>query len=207
MPEQQLDYYFTMTSPWAYFGHRHFIELAERHHLKINFHPLNLGLVFPETGGLPLAKRHPARQAYRFLELQRWRLKRGVPLNLMPKFFPMNPALADCSVVALVAAGGDVPGFMARMFAATFAEERDGADPATIEAVLTASGANGKAMLAAAQSEPVRIAYEAASHAAVARGIFGSPTYVRDGELFWGQDRLDLLEDAIISGRAGFKVP
>lgn len=207
MSDQNVDYYFSMTSPWAYLGHGHFVDLAQRHHLKINYHPVSLGLVFPETGGLPLAKRHPARQAYRFLELQRWRLKRGVPLNLKPKFFPMNPTLADCCVRALDAAGGDVPGFMAKLFAATFAEERDGADAATLLAMLDASGADGKAIVTAAQSEPVRATYEAESHAAAASGIFGSPTFVRDGEFFWGQDRLELLEDAVASGRAGFRVP
>ncbi len=207
MPDQDLDYYFSMTSPWAYLGHKPFTDLARRHKLNIVYHPVNLGLLFPETGGLPLAKRHPARQAYRFLELQRWRDKRGVPLTLKPKFFPMNPMLADCCVQALAAAGGDAAGFMAKLFAATFAEERDGADPATLETLLTASGADGATILAAAQSVPARAAYEAASRAAVASGVFGSPTYVRDGELFWGQDRLDLLEDAIMAGRAGFRVP
>ncbi len=207
MPDHPIDYYFTMTSPWAYLGHQKFVDMAKRHGLDIRYHPVNLGMVFPETGGLPLAKRHPARQAYRLLELQRWRDKRGIAIKLKPKYFPMNPTLADCCVQALGAAGGDVPGFMARLFEATFAQERDGADAATLEALLTATGADGPALITAAQSAPVLAAYEAASRAAVERGIFGSPTYVRDGELFWGQDRLELLEDAIISGRAGFSVP
>ena len=207
MTDQRLDYYFTMTSPWAYLGHQKFIDMAGRHKLNVAYHPVNLGMVFPETGGLPLAKRHPARQAYRFLELQRWRDKRAVAINLKPKHFPMNPMLADCCVKALDAAGGDVPSFMAKLFEATFVHERDGADPATLEAVLNATGADGRAIVAAAQSPAIVAAYEAASRAAIELGIFGSPTYVRDGELFWGQDRLELLEDAIMSGRAGFRVP
>ncbi|MBV1707266.1 MAG: 2-hydroxychromene-2-carboxylate isomerase [Hyphomicrobiales bacterium] len=207
MPDQNIDYYFSMTSPWAYLGHQKFVDMARRHGLRIIYHPVNLGMVFPETGGLPLAKRHPARQAYRLVELQRWREKRGVELQLKPKYFPMNPTLADCCVAALGAAGGDVPGFMARLFAATFAHERDGADAATLTGLLNETGADGPALVAVAGSAPALAAYEAASRAAVALGIFGSPTYVRDGELFWGQDRLELLEDAITSGRAGFRVP
>ena len=72
-----IDYYFSLVSPWAFIGHAAFMEIARRHELDINYKPVFLGRVFAETGGLPLDKRHPVRQRYRLVELQRWREKRG----------------------------------------------------------------------------------------------------------------------------------
>ena len=70
---EKIDYYFSLISPWAYLGHATFMELAATNGLDITFKPIFLQSVFDETGGLVLAKRHPARQNYRWFELQRWR--------------------------------------------------------------------------------------------------------------------------------------
>ena len=98
---RNIDYYFSLHSPWAYIGHVPFMEVARRHDLKVAFRPISLTLVFAETSGLPVAKRHPARLRYRILELQRWREKRGLKFNLHPKFWPLNVEIADRFVVAL----------------------------------------------------------------------------------------------------------
>jgi 2-hydroxychromene-2-carboxylate isomerase len=74
---RSIDYYFSLVSPWAYIGHVTFMDVTQSRGLTVNFKPISLASVFPETGGLPLAKRAPARQRYRILELQRWREKRG----------------------------------------------------------------------------------------------------------------------------------
>ncbi|HEX7882237.1 MAG TPA: DsbA family protein, partial [Afipia sp.] len=102
---RQIDYYFSTQSPWAYIGHALFEDLAATHQLKVNYKPVFLIEVFSETGGLPLVKRHPARQRYRMMELQRWRDKRGLKFNLKPQFFPGDPRLADGVAVAAVVAG------------------------------------------------------------------------------------------------------
>ena len=73
-----ITYYFSLLSPWAYLGHAEFGRIAQRHDLTIDYRPVNLMTLFPETGGLPLPKRHPSRQRYRLLELQRWREARDV---------------------------------------------------------------------------------------------------------------------------------
>ncbi|HEX2135940.1 MAG TPA: DsbA family protein, partial [Microvirga sp.] len=80
-----IDYYFSLVSPWAYIGHAPFMDIARRHGLAINYKPVSLGRVFTETGGLPLPQRHPVRQRYRLVELQRWRDRRRLSFNIHPK--------------------------------------------------------------------------------------------------------------------------
>ena len=81
-----------MVSPWAAIGHSIFLGMARRHDVAITFKPVSLGEVFAETGGLPLPKRHPVRQRYRLMELQRWRAKRGLDLKqLRLEPFPAAP--------------------------------------------------------------------------------------------------------------------
>ena len=92
---RNIDYYFSLHSPWAYIGHIPFMEIVRSHNVKVTCKPISLTNVFAETGGLPVAKRHPARLRYRILELQRWREKRGLKFNLHPKFWPLNVEIAD----------------------------------------------------------------------------------------------------------------
>jgi len=81
---RQVDYYFSFSSPWAYIGHKAFRDVVSTYGLKVNHKPVVLGELFSETGGLPLVKRHPVRQRYRMMELQRWRDKRGLSFHLQP---------------------------------------------------------------------------------------------------------------------------
>ena len=98
-----IDYYYSLVSPRAYIGHAPFMAIAAEHGLSINHKPVFLGRVFAETGGLPLAQRHPARQRYRWLELQRWREKRGLDFHLKPKHWPFDVNLADRFAIAIQA--------------------------------------------------------------------------------------------------------
>jgi 2-hydroxychromene-2-carboxylate isomerase len=202
-----IDYYFTLVSPYAYLGHRAFIDLAAKHGATIAYKPVVLAKVFENSGAAPLAQRPKARQDYRFLELQRWRAKRGLPLNLKPKHFPTNPGLADRCVIALIDAGRDPDGFMEAVFRAGWAEERDIADPIVLTETLTGAGYDAVPVLTAADSQAAKERYDANSAEAVRINAIGSPTYVLGGEVFWGQDRLDLLADALESGRAPYRVP
>ena len=199
-----IDYYFTLVSPWAYLGHRVFIDIARKHDARVHYRPLALGAVFPESGGLPLAKRHPLRVNYRHVELQRWRARRSLAMNIKPKFWPFEPTFVDCIVVALQARGDDVEAFLPRAFAAIFEEERDLKDPATVHALLDAGGLDADAVMKAAVDAKTKAIYEADTRRALEVGVFGSPAYVLDHEIFWGQDRLDMLDEALGSGRAPF---
>lgn len=205
MAGPKIVYYFTLISPWAYLGHGLLLEMAARHGAELDYRPIGLGQIFSHTGGLPLAQRAPARQAYRMLELQRWREKRGVPLNLKPKFFPFDVSLADRAMTVLLTAGdAAAEAFAQATFAAVWAQDRNMADAAEIAAVLVASGAPAEAVLAQAASPETKARYQLNIDEALASGVFGSPCYLLNGELFFGQDRLELLGEALASGREAY---
>ena len=125
---RQVDYYFSLQSPWAYIGHALFREVATTYGVKVNHKPVLLLDLFSETGGLPLAKRHPVRQRYRMLELQRWREKRGLNFHLRPAHTPFNCRLADGVVLAAIEAGHDPDPFLRRGFAAVWEDQLNLAD-------------------------------------------------------------------------------
>ncbi len=200
-----IDYYFTMASPWAYLGHAAFMDMARRLGFEVRFKPISTRTVFPETGGLPLPQRHPARQRYRLVELQRWRDRRGLPLKPNSRGFPFDPSLADRVVAALVDRGDDADAFMRRAFRAVWDEERGLGEPEALRELLAGEGLDAEAVLARAESDEIQARYEANAREAIAADVIGSPCYVRDGEVFWGQDRLELLEDALTSGRPPYK--
>ena len=126
---RNLTVYFSLLSPWAYIGHAELQGIIAKHGLRVDYRPVALSQVFPESGGLPLAKRHPSRQAYRMLELQRWREKRGLDFHLHPEFWPFDPSLGDRIICAMTLAGADPQKFIAAAFAGTFQRQRNLADP------------------------------------------------------------------------------
>lgn len=195
-----VDYYFAPHSPWTYLGHQRFVELIMSHEAAMNLKPVDLGKVFPVSGGLPLAKRAPQRQAYRLVELRRWRDHLDVPLNLEPKFFPVNPDLASLVIIAAGANKSAVaPSLAYDLMRAVWVEERDIADIQTVKNIIRAKGLPADEVLAAAHSPEVKATYDALTKEAMDRGVFGAPTYVYRDELFWGQDRLDFLDRALAS--------
>jgi 2-hydroxychromene-2-carboxylate isomerase len=202
---RQVDYYFSLQSPWAYIGHALFQEVAATHHLKVNYKPVVLVDLFSETGGLPLMKRHPVRQRYRMVELQRWRDKRGLKFHLQPANWPFNARLADGVVIAATQAGHDPDPFLRRAFAAVWEDQLNLADPATLIKLADDTGLPGKHLLERSGSDEIGAAYEQNRQDALASDVFGSPVYVLDGEVFWGQDRIELLADALKSGRAPYR--
>ena len=201
---RQIDYYFSFQSPWAYVGHKAFRDLVSTYDLNVNHKPVVLVDLFSETGGVPLMKRHPVRQRYRMVELQRWRDKRGLKFHLQPANWPFNARLADGVVIAAIEAGFDPDRYLTRGFAAVWEDQLSLADPATIAKLADESGLPGKQLVERSEQEAISAAYEQNRQDALASDVFGSPAYVLDGEVFWGQDRIDLLEDALKSGRAPY---
>jgi 2-hydroxychromene-2-carboxylate isomerase len=202
---RQVDYYFSFQSPWAYIGHKLFREVANTYDLKVNHKPVVLVDLFSETGGLPLMKRHPVRQRYRMVELQRWRDKRGLKFHLQPANWPFNARLADGVVIAALEAGHDPDAFLRRTFAAVWEDQLNLTDPATLVKLADDSGLPGKALVERSGSDEISATYEQNRQDALASDVFGSPVYVLDGEVFWGQDRIELLADALKSGRPPYR--
>jgi len=195
--------YFSLLSPWAYLGHAELRGLAAKHRLEVDFRPVSLMQVFPESGGLPLPKRHPSRQRYRLVELQRWREKRGLNFHLHPRFWPFDPSLGDRIVCAMSLGGADPEKFIALAFAGIFERQRDLADRKTLAETLE-EGGYAPDWLKRGESGEAEVKYQSNLALALEAGVFGSPSYVLDDEIFWGQDRLDLLDDALTRGRKPF---
>lgn len=191
-----VDYYFAPQSPWAYLGHQRFAEIARRADARIRVMPIDLGgRVFPISGGLPLGQRAPQRQAYRLVELQRFSQHLGAPLNLKPKYFPVGGDDAARLIIAVdLAAGADAAmALSGAVLAACWAQERNIADDKVLAQLLDEQGLPA-ALLEQSHSQAVQVRYEAYTQQAIDAGVFGAPSYVVDGEIFWGQDRLDFVE-------------
>ena len=180
-----IHYYMSPGSPWTYLGHARLEDMAKRHGATVLVKPVDFGVIFPQSGGLPLPKRAPQRQAYRLVELRRWKDFLGLPLVVQPKFFPVDATAAASLIAAApeekrMALAGD-------LLSVLWKEDRNLADPGVLEEVGAKHGVRSGD----------RSAYEAFTQEALKRNVFGAPTYVYNDEIFWGQDRLDFLDRAL----------
>ena len=190
-----IEYYFAPQSPWTYLGHQRLQDIAAAAGARIELLPSDYGRIFPVSGGLPLPKRAPQRQAYRLVELARFSQHLGLPLNLQPQHFPVPADDAARLIIAVQQHDGTAAAlaFTGALMRAVWVEERHIADPATLAALLAENGL-GAQRLDESRAPAAQQAYDANTERAIALGVFGAPTYAVDGELFWGQDRLDFLQ-------------
>jgi carboxymethylenebutenolidase len=197
-----VDYYLTLPSPWAYLGHARFTRIARDSGARVQLRPIDLGgKVFPVSGGLPLAKRAPQRQAYRLLEMRRFAEHLGVPLNLHPKHFPVASDDAARLVIAVDTLDGTdaAMALTEALMRAVWVEDRNIADAAEHAALLAALKLPPQ-RLVDARADAVQARYASDTQRAIEAGVFGAPSYVVEGELFWGQDRLDFLQRRLARG-------
>jgi 2-hydroxychromene-2-carboxylate isomerase len=164
----------------------------------VRVRPVDLGAVFPVSGGLPLGKRAPQRQAYRLVELARFSRHLGMPLVCKPKYFPVG---TDDAAKLIIAAdlneGTDAAmKLCGAIFAAVWVDELNIADPKHLEGLVVKAGLPAR-LIDQSQSQAAQEAYEQYTQEAIDGGVFGAPSYVLDGEIFWGQDRLDFLASAL----------
>ena len=189
----QIDYVFATISPFCYLAGARLEEIAARHGASVRYMPINAPALFPRMGGQALADRHDSRKVYRLQELRRWSLRLGMRLDVKPLYFPAHPAPSSYAVIAAAAlGGGDLAGLVQAFPRAVWAEGRNIADEAVVQEIVAAHGFDPKAvergMFAAAET------YSDNLEEAVARGVFGVPFYLVGESRFWGQDRLDDLD-------------
>ena len=194
-----IDYYMTLNSPWTYIASARFADMARRHGMTVNIKPSKFGPIFEQTGGLPLPKRAPARRAYRMMELKRWREFRGIALNLEPKFFPCDDAVATRLVIAAKLAGKDAHRLATELGRAIWEREENLADAAVVTAAAQRAGLDAAVLRTGGPADGELDALnEQYTREALAAGVFGAPSFVLPtGEIFWGQDRLELLDIAL----------
>lgn len=200
MPKH-IDYYVSLNSPWTFLASKRLEALAAKYKADVTIWPVDFGSVFAVSGGLPLPKRSPQRQAYRMMELKRWREHLGVKLTLEPKFFPSNELPAAKCVVALREQGrmADAIKVAHAVLAAIWVQERNPGDPATLKAILTECGLDADAVIKASEAPEIAAKREAYTKHAIEQEVFGAPFFVIDGERFWGQDRIDFVEKKLAS--------
>ena len=192
-------YYLAPQSPWTYLGHQRLMYMAQQAGAEVRVIPMDLGKVFPVSGGLPLGQRAPQRQAYRFVELERFSKHLQMPLHLRPQFFPVAGDDAARLIIAVGMHHGSAQAakFAGAVLAAVWVQERNIADTQTLSELLAENQLDA-ACLELSRNADVQKQYDANTQEAIDIGVFGSPTYVIDGELFWGQDRLEFVSRKLL---------
>lgn len=188
-----VDYYVSLASPWTYIGGKRLPAIIAETGAEFVVKPIRTGQVFEATGGLPLPRRHPARRAYRMHELNRWKAHWDLPMNVEPKFFPVDDGNAGAMVIAARQAGFDAVALSNAYLACVWEKEQDIADIAVLTVAADSIGIDGAALAARINDGAVQGEYAANTAEAIERGVFGVPWYLHDGVPHWGQDRLDFL--------------
>ena len=194
MAKHTLEIYWDFSSPFAYLGSTQAEALAKRHGAELVWRPMLLGGVFRAIGqvDVPLFTWSDAKKKYYYDDMHRWAAYWGVPFKF-PSNFPTNSLKAMRVYLALPEERR--ADYRARTFNAYWAEDRNIGDDAVLRELV---GADGEAILARTQDPAVKKALVDATEHAVKAGVFGAPTWVVDGkELFWGQDRIVLVERAL----------
>jgi 2-hydroxychromene-2-carboxylate isomerase len=197
-----IDYYASLNSPWTHLGAARIETLAAKHGASLRIYPVDFGAIFPASGGLPLPKRAPQRQAYRLAELHRWRDFLGVPINIEPKHFPSSEALTAPCVIALRETQGDALAIKLahRVLRAVWQDELNAGDPITFAALIAEIGLDAGAVMKLGAEPRWTERRIADTRTALERGVFGAPSYVIGDEIFWGQDRLDFVDRRLARG-------
>ena len=197
----QLDCYYSLSSPWAYFAGPRLQDIVRRHHVNLVLKPYDFQAVVTQTGGIPIRTRPVPRRTYHSEELARWRDYLGMPLNVEPRHYPQsvpsNPdwnKYAGWMVIAAQQKGLDAFVLSHALLRALWAEERDTSLPKVRIAVADENGFDGAALQALEQAPDTLAQYQAYNEEALRLGVFGAPTFVLAGERFWGQDRLDFVD-------------
>lgn len=196
-PRSTITYYFWTISDWAYLGHERLVAMAARHDVAIDYKPIDLPAVYAATGGILLGQRSPQRRDYRMAELRRWKARLDDPIVLEPRYFPVDHHPSSRLLVAAKLAGLPLADLSFAVMRAMWAEERDISDRATLREIGAGHVPDIDALLAASDRPDVQAEYERYTREAPADGVFGSPFYLFEGDILWGQDRLDFLEDAL----------
>lgn len=190
----QIDYYFAINSPWSYMGSERLAKMAAAHGATVNPIPVNLGAIFEVTGGLPLPKRSPERRAYRMMELKRWPSFLGIPLVLEPKHFPHDESGGVRLILAARKTGSDAHKLATELGRSLWEDDKDPSDASVQNEAAKRAGIDAEFLRNVLSPDDAKAQWDKITQEAIAKGIFAAPIYVIDGEIFWGQDRLDFVE-------------
>lgn len=190
-----IDFYFCLNSPWIYLGQKRLEGIANESNALIRYFPVDLReMMLRLIGSDDPPERSELHRAYGKLEMRRWAARYDLPLSEKPEFYPVSQKRAACVVIAADRLGADPGPLVYALPKACWAEDRDLNDWKTLSAIAEECGLPGDVIINAAQDAAVIEEFEDNTNRALDRGVFGIPSYVLDGEIFWGQDRLEFLE-------------
>ena len=193
-----IDYFFSVASPWTFLGSQRFIDMVRRTGATVKVRPMDFSRVIAAAGGLPYQQRPVQRASYRQDDLERWRLRLGIPLTLVPTFYPVDRTPASLAVIAARGIGQHAALTLSHaILRAIWQEDCDISSWVLLESLANATGLDGAALMDAARTPEIAEAFRQDTEAAISARVFGAPTWVVDGERFWGQDRLDFLEERL----------
>jgi len=195
-----IDFYFDFSSPYGYLASEKIEALAAKHDRAVNWRPVLLGVIFKQTGAAPLTQ-IPLKGDYSRRDMERSARFHGVAGFRMPSKFPI-PSQAAARIVlwAQQRDGVLAARIVHALYRAFFVEDRDISDPDTAVAVAATCGVDAALARAAIDDPAIKDALKRANEDAIAKGVFGSPFIVVDGEPFWGLDRLDQVERWLATG-------
>ena len=192
-----IDYYFTPPSPYTYLAGPRFKSLAQNNNLTVNWKPFDLFAAFALTGQKKVKERPPQIQANRLNELRRWGAFLKMKINIQPKHFPPDAVPSHKMIIAAIKTGEEVTDLANAYMSACWAEERNISEKDTVIAIANEQGFDGSALFQVAQTTEIQKSLDQNTEEAIAKNVFGAPTWIYKGELFWGQDRIDFLTRAI----------
>ncbi len=194
-----IEYFYSAHSAYAYLGSARFMAIAAAAGRPIAHKPMDLRRVVAESGSVPFGQRTPAHRDYFFRrEIERWSEQRGAPVMAgTPTTHGHDMTLVNCLLIAGIEQGLDIGPLAHRFLESHWRDDADLADARTLAGLAAAVGTDAAPLIAAAETEPVRAAYRANTEEAIRRSVFGSPTYIVNGDMFYGQDRLEMVKRAL----------
>jgi 2-hydroxychromene-2-carboxylate isomerase len=191
---KRIEFFFDYASTYSYLAHREIERLAASKGAELVFRPMVLGFVFKATGNsMPASV--PAKATYMGHDVQRWARHYGLPFR-MPSAFPVNTIRALRTAVAALEEG-TFPAYHHAVMEAYWANNRDIGDLETLAAVVREAGLEGDRLVARAEEPAIKEGLKANTDDAIGRGVFGAPTFFVGDRMFWGNDRLHFVAEAL----------
>ncbi len=198
----EVHHFCSLLSPWVLMGWEGLEQICDDAGVPVRHRFVDLPRVFKANGGQPGGKKSPEKQAYRLTELRRWSRHRGLDLILQPAHHPFDAGLATRLVLAAEAREDDAAALARTFMGALWLEDANLADADALAELMRRAGLPPEPLFSAADEPEVRQRLEENTRDAIRLGVFGVPTYVYRGELFWGQDRLYFLAQALAGGES-----
>ena len=195
-----IDFYFDFSSPYSFLASEQIEPLAARHGRAVVYRPILLGVVFKASGSAPLTEQYGPKARYSVHDFERSARYAGVRYR-QPSKFPIGAVGASRAVLWLQQHQPDqANAFVRAVFRAFFQDDRDISDAAVVAQIAQALGIDGQKLMEGAQEPAIKDELRRRVEEAVAFGVFGAPTIVVDGEVFWGNDRLPQIERWLATG-------